>query len=398
MTRRAHNFNVCVATGLLAGAALLSASDPAATQGASGVAPPAVTVATPVVKDVTEYDEYTGRFEAVDFVEVRARVSGYLDQVAFMDGALVKKGDLLVVIDKRPYQAAVDQAEATVQSAQARVAFAQGDLERGQSLSRGGNISEQLLEQRRQTFEGAKADVMGAQAAARTARLNLGFTEIRAPISGRISRKFVSEGNLVGADMTLLTTIVSLDPIHFYFDVDERSFLAYQRVLQIGAVADPGKQKLPIVVALTDEREPIHKGVLDFVDNRVDQATGTMRARASIQNKDLLITPGLFGTIRIPGSPLHQGVLVPDEAIATDQDRRFVWVVGEDQTVSARVVRPGPRIDGYRLIRQGLKGDETIVIAGLQRVRAGAKIAPQRKELPPLRDPEMSQSAQVQGQ
>jgi RND family efflux transporter MFP subunit len=398
MTRGAHNFIACAGGVLLAGAVLLSASCPAAAQGAPGALPPAVTVAKPVVKELTEYDEYTGRFEAVDVVEVRARVSGYLDQVAFTEGALVEKGDLLVVIDKRPYQAAVDQAEAAVQSAQARVAFNQGDLERGQSLSRSGNISEQVLEQRRQTFEGSRADVMAAQAAARTAHLNLSFTEIRAPISGRISRKLVSEGNLVGADMTLLTTIVSLDPIHFYFDIDERSFLAYQRVLHIGAVADPGKQKLPILVALTDEREPTRKGVLDFIDNHVDQATGTMRARASVENKDLFITPGLFGTIRVPGSPPYQGILVPDEAIATDQDRRFVWVVGEDQTVSARVVRPGPRIDGYRLIRRGLNGEETIVVAGLQRVRAGVKITAQRKELLPVRETEMSQSAQVQGQ
>jgi RND family efflux transporter MFP subunit len=236
---------------------------------------------------------------------------------------------------------------------------------------------------------------MAAQAVARTARLNLSFTEIRAPISGRIGRKLVSEGNLVGADATLLTTIVSLDPIYFYFDVDERSFLSYQRVLQIGAVTDPGKQKLPILVGLTDEREPNRKGVLDFIDNRVDQATGTMRARASVENKDLFITPGLFGTIRVPGSPRYHGILVPDEAIATDQDRRFVWVVGDDQTVSARVVRPGPRIDGYRLIRQGLKGDETIAVAGLQRVRAGAKITAQGKELPPVREVDMSRSAQV---
>jgi RND family efflux transporter MFP subunit len=398
MVRRAYNSITCAGVVPLVVTLLLSASNAAVAQGEPGTPPAPVTVAKPVVREVIEYDEYTGRFEAVDFVEVRARVSGYLDQVAFREGTLVKKGDLLVIIDKRPYQAAVDQAEAAVQSAQARAAFTQGDLERGQSLSRSGNISEQLLEQRRQTSEGARADVMAAQALARTARLNLSFTEIRAPISGRIGRKLVSEGNLVGADATLLTTIVSLDPIYFSFDVDERSFLSYQRVLQIGAITDPGKQKLPILVGLTDEREPNRKGMLDFIDNRVDQATGTMRARASVENKDLFITPGLFGTIRVPGSPAYQGVLVPDEAIATDQDRRFVWVLGNDQTVSARVVRPGPRIDGYRLIRQGLKGDETIVVAGVQRVRAGTKITAQWKELPPVREADVSRSAQVQVQ
>ncbi len=397
MTRCARTVTAGIGALLPIMPLLLATSIPAAAQSATG-SPPPVTVATPIVKKLTEYDDYTGRFEAVDFVEVRARVSGYLDRVAFTEGALVKKGDLLFVIDKRPYQAAVDQAEAAVQAAQARVAFAQGDLERAQSLSRTGNISEQVLEQRRQTFESARADLMAAQAATRTARLNLGFTEIRAPIAGRIGRKLVSEGNLVGVDTTLLTTLVSLDTIYFSFDVDERSFLAYQRVLQIGAVAEPGSFKPPILVGLADESEPSRHGRLDFIDNRVDQATGTMRARASVENRDLFITPGLFGTIRVPGSPLYQGILVPDEAIATDQDRRFVWVVGEDQTVSARVVRPGPRIDGYRLIRQGLTGGETIVIAGLQRIRAGSKVTPQRKELPPVQEAQMSRSSQVQVQ
>ncbi|HKG84171.1 MAG TPA: efflux RND transporter periplasmic adaptor subunit [Beijerinckiaceae bacterium] len=348
-------------------------------------APPAVAVAKPIVKEVVERDDYVGRFEAVDAVEIRARVSGYLQTVSFRDGAIVKLGDPLFTIDKRPYQAALDQAEAAVTSAQARVAFAQSDYERAAALGRTGNITEQLLEQRRNTLETARGDLLGAQAAARTARLNLGFTEIHAPMAGRIGRKLISEGNLVTADQTLLTTIVSLDPIYFYFDVDERSFLAYQRTLQIGTVSDANQNRLPVRVGLTDEKEFNRKGVLDFLDNRVDQATGTMRARASIENKDLFIRPGLFGTIEVPGSPSHRGVLIPDEAIGTDQDRRIVWVVANDGTVTPRVVRPGPRIDGYRLIREGLKGDETIVISGLQRVRPGAKVTPQSQELPPVR-------------
>ena len=348
-------------------------------------APPAVTVAKPIVKEVVERDDYVGRFEAVDAVEIRARVSGYLQTVSFRDGAIVKLGDPLFTIDKRPYQAALDQAEAAVTSAQARVAFAQSDYERAAALGRTGNITEQLLEQRRNTLETARGDLLGAQAAARTARLNLGFTEIHAPMAGRIGRKLISEGNLVTADQTLLTTIVSLDPIYFYFDVDERSFLAYQRTLQIGTVSDANQNRLPVRVGLTDEKVFNRKGVLDFLDNRVDQATGTMRARASIENKDLFIRPGLFGTIEVPGSPSHRGVLIPDEAIGTDQDRRIVWVVADDGTVTPRVVRPGPRIDGYRLIREGLKGDETIVISGLQRVRPGAKVTPQAQELPPVR-------------
>jgi RND family efflux transporter MFP subunit len=348
--------------------------------------PPKVTVSKPIVKEVTEFDDYTGRFDAADLVEVRSRVAGYLDQVVFKDGTLIKKGDVLAIIDKRPYQAALDQAEAAVLSARARVAFAEKDFERAQTLSRGGSVSEQVLDQRRQTWETAKADLLSAEAAVNTARLNLGFTEIRAPISGRISRKLVSEGNLVSADTTLLTTIVSLDPIYFYFDVDERSFLKYQAVLKFSAIADAGSQKLAVGVALTNERNAAREGTLDFVDNRLDQASGTMRARAAIENKDLFLTPGLFGNIRVPGSQPYRGVLVPDEAIATDQDRRLIWVVGADDTVAARTVRLGPRIEGYRLVQDGLKGDETIVIAGLQRLRAGTKVAAQSKELPPTRE------------
>jgi membrane fusion protein, multidrug efflux system len=356
--------------------------------------PPAVTVAKPIVKDVVEQDDYTGRFDAVETVEVRSRVSGYLDQVAFKDGAIVKKGDLLYVIDKRPYQAAADQAEAAAVSAQARVAFAQSDLERAQALGRSGNITEQVLEQRRQTFETAKADLLGAQAAIRTARLNLGFTEIRAPIAGRTGRNLVSAGNLVSADATLLTTIVSLDPIYFYFDVDERSYLAYSRASQSGGRPSGRQGGYDVLVGVTDEREPTRKGRLDFVDNRVDQATGTIRGRAVVPNPDLFLTPGLFGTIRIPGSAPFRGVLVPDEAVATDQDRRIVWVIADDGTASSRLVRTGPRIDGYRLIREGLKGDETIVIAGLQRVRPGIQVSPQVKDLPPVRAGDALQTAQ----
>ncbi|HEX8664766.1 MAG TPA: efflux RND transporter periplasmic adaptor subunit [Beijerinckiaceae bacterium] len=373
--------------------------------------PPPVTVAKPVVKEVVEYDDYTGRFEAAESVDVRSRVSGYLEAVHFRDGSLVRRGDLLFVIDRRQYQASVDQARAAVASARSRVAFAQADYERAQALGRTGNITEQVLEQRRQTLDIARADQQAAEAAVRTAELNLGFSEIRAPMGGRIGRKLISEGNLVTADQTLLTTIVSLDPIYFYFDVDERSYLSYMRnaislngaqpVANDGArqpvVADVGSQLGDVLVGVSDEREPKRKARLDFTENRLDQQTGTIRARAVVPNPDLFLTPGLFGTIRIPGSPRYQGVLVPDEAVATDQDRRFVWVVAEDGTASQRTVRPGPRIDGYRLVREGLKGDESVVIAGLQRVRPGAKVTPQMKELPPSRDAPPSQArAQVQ--
>lgn len=371
-------------TGAFAGLLLVGTTAASAQAPPGQGQPPPVTVAKPVVKEVVEQDDFTGRFDAVDSVEVRARVPGALDRVAFRDGAVVKKGDLLFVIDQRSYRAAVDQAEAAVGSAQSRVNFAQSDLERAQSLNKTGNITEQLLEQRRQNFLTARSDLEGARAALTNARLNLEFTEIRAPLAGRVSRKLISEGNLVTANTTLLTTIVSLDPIYFYFDVDERSFLAYQRTMQVG-MASTQKHSIPILVGLTDEKEPTRKGVLDFVDNRFDQGTGTMRVRAAVENRDFFISPGMFGTIRVPGSRPYRGVLVPDEAIGTDQDRRIVWVVGEDGAAAQRVVRPGPRIDGYRLIREGLKGDETIVVSGLQRVRPGAKVTAQMTELPQTR-------------
>lgn len=352
---------------------------------ASAAPPPKVSVAKPVVKQVTEHDDFTGRFDAVESVEVRARVSGFLDSVAFKDGALVKKGDLLFVIDKRPYQAAVEQAEAAVTSGQSRQSFAQSDLERAQSLDKTGNITEQVLGQRRQSFLTARAEVEGAKAALATARLNLEWTEVRAPIAGRIGRKLISEGNLVAANTTLLTTIVQIDPIYFYFDIDERSYLAYQRISPDHGRSSGRVTGTDVLLGVSDEKEPARKGRLDFIDSRLDQATGTIRGRAVAPNPDLFITPGLFGSIRIPGSAPYQGVLVPDEAIGTDQSRRFVWVVAEDGTPSSRVVVPGPRIDGYRVIRKGLTGEETIVVNGLQRVRPGAKVAPEMQELPPTR-------------
>jgi RND family efflux transporter MFP subunit len=344
-----------------------------------------VTVAKPVVKTIVEYDDFTGRFEAVDSVEVRARVSGFLESVAFKDGSIVKKGDPLFKVDQRPYQAALDQNEAALVSAQARFNFAENDLERAESLRRTGNIADQLLDQRRQNFLTAKADLDRYQAAAREARLNIEFTEIKAPIGGRIGRKLISEGNLVNANQTLLTTIVSLDPIHFYFDVDERSYLAYTRTSRSSGRPSERNGGYEVPIKLTDEREPARKGQLDFLDNRVDQATGTIRGRAVVPNTDFLITPGLFGIASVPGSPPYKGILIPDEAIATDQDRRIVWAVASDGTVSAKVVRPGPRIDGYRVIREGLTGEEAIVISGLQRVRPGAKVTPQMTDLPPVR-------------
>lgn len=363
--------------------ALSLAAPVALAQGGPG-GPPPVTVAKPVVKPIVEMDEYTGRFDAVGAVEVRARVSGYLDTVHFQDGATVNQGDLLFTIDRRTYQAGFNQAQATLNSRQTELDLAKVEFERYQRLAQTGAAAAATLDQRRQTFLAAQANIAGARAALETARLNLGFTEIRAPIAGRISRKLVTEGNLVRENETLLTTIVQLDPVHFYFDIDERSYLAYQRIAKQNGGNGNGKG-LPVAVQLSDEKSFTHKGKLDFTDNRIDAATGTMRLRAVFENKDLFLTPGLFGRIAVPGSPEYQGILLPDEAILTDLDRRYVYVVGDDGAVQQRPVRLGSRTDSYRIIREGLKGDETVVINGLQRVRlGGGRVTPMPVTLPPV--------------
>lgn len=363
-------------------AAALAATPAAAQQ----PGPPPVTAAKPIVKDLIEWDEFTGRFEAVGAVDVRARVNGFLDSVHFTDGALVKQGDLLFVIDRRPYQALVNQAQATLNSVQTRFEFAKVEFERADRLVRSGTVSESRLDERRQQYLSSQADVNGARAALDQARLDLGFTEIRAPIAGRISRKLITEGNLVRANETLLTTLVGVDPIYFYFDVDERSFLSYMRLARDGSRSSAGGNGNEVFIALSDEKDFTHKGVMDFIDNRLDSASGTMRGRARVDNGGGMFIPGLFGRIRVPGSPTYKAVLIPDEAIGADLDRRFVYVVAEDGSLSQKVVRLGSRQDGYRIIRQGLTGNETIIISGLQRIRFGAgKVTPQVTTLTPVR-------------
>ncbi len=363
---------LCLSTGALA-----QAAPPPA---------PSVTVAKPVVKEITEWDDFIGRFEAINQVDIRSRVPGYLDKVHFRDGSMVEAGALLFTIDQRPYQAALEQAEATVASAQVSVDFTSNDLERAESLRRTGNISDQLLDQRRSTYRTARAELDRAQAALRQAKLEMEFTSIKAPIAGRISRKLVSEGNLINANQTVLTNIVSLDPIHFYFDVDERSYLAYSRQASGGTQTSTETAPNKVQLTMTDEGAARRDGRLDFLDNRLDAASGTIRARAIFDNKDLFLKPGLFGRISLSGSNPYKGVLIPDEAVGNDQDRRIVYVVADDNTVSLRAVRPGPKIDGYRVIRSGLSGDENVVINGIVRVRPGIKVAPQPTVLPPVRE------------
>ncbi len=358
---------------------------PQARAQAPGGPPPKVTVAKPVVREIIEQDQYTGRFDPIEFVEVRARVTGYLEKINFMDGATVKKGDVLFIIDRRPYKAALEQAQASLTSAKARLSFSQTDLERAQTLSKGGNISEQVTDQRRQASQTAQADVDSAEAALRNAQLNYDFSEVKSPINGRISQRLVTEGNIVITDQTMLTTIVSLDPIYFSFTVDEKSFLKYQGSLGIGMGQTQRGKGVPILISLSGEAKPTRKGTLDFVDNRVDTSTGTILLRATVENADGFIKPGLFGIVSMPATKPFQGVLIPDEAVAANQDKRIVYIVGEDGTVTSRDVKLGPKVDGYRVIRDGLKGDETIVVNGTSRVRPGAKVTAESTTLPPTK-------------
>lgn len=347
--------------------------------------PPQVSVAQPVVKDVVEDDEFVGRFEAVSEVEVRARVGGYLESILFDDGQIVEEGDLLFTIDPRPFETTLGQAQAELDSAQAELNFTRSDLARAEQLVQRGNISRQAVDERREGFLGAQARVAAAEAALERARLDLEYTQIRAPLSGRIDRNYISEGNLVEENDTVLTSIVSIDPMYFYFDIDERSFLAYARdARERGANLQEGGGGLEVTVRLSDSREAPVNGRMNFAENRVDPDSGTMRVRAVVPNPGLVLQPGLFGVVSVPGSLPYLGILLPDEAIASDQNRRIVYVVGEENVVTPREVRPGPRIDGYRVIREGLTGEETIVVNGLIRVRPGVTISPQAVELPPV--------------
>ncbi|KOF18201.1 hemolysin secretion protein D [Ensifer adhaerens] len=345
---------------------------------------PTVTAAKPVVRDVIDSDEFIGRFEAVDEVAIRARVGGYLDEVNFTDGALVKKGDKLFVIDQRPYRTALSQAEATLESARSSLAFAETQFKRTESLTGTGTLSVSTLDDHRRELLSAQASVRGAEAAVERAKLDLDYTTISAPLTGRVDRRLISTGNLVQADQTVLTTIVSLDPIDFYFDVDERRLLSYARVArERGSALQEGGGALDVMVTIADANEAPFKGKLDFAENRLDQASGTMRVRARFDNPNFVLQPGLFGRAELEGSNTYKAVLVPDEAIGADQNERIVYEVREDGTVATKPVRLGPKLHGYRVIRSGMTGDETIVVNGLMRARPGTKVKPELVELPP---------------
>jgi RND family efflux transporter MFP subunit len=345
---------------------------------------PKVTVSQPVVREIMEWDEYTGRLEATETVEVRARVSGYLQSIHFKDGAIVKKGDLLFVIDPRPYQAELDRVTAELQLAQARLELAKSDYARAQKLLQFRAISQEEADTRAATERQAQESVDAARAAVKAAKLNVEFTRVTAPITGRISRKLVTEGNLINggtAESTLLTTIVSMDPIYVYFEADERSYLKYVRLSKNGKGPSSHEGRNPVYLALADEKGFPRKGYIDFVDNRLDSKTGTMTGRAVFPNSDLTLTPGLFGRIRVEGSNKHQALLVPDEAIGSDQAQKFLLVLNGNNTVESRVVQLGPLLHGFRVIREGLKRDDWFITSGVQRARTGVEVSPEKRDI-----------------
>jgi multidrug efflux system membrane fusion protein len=345
--------------------------------------PPAVTVALPLQKQITEWDEYTGRFVAVDTVEVRARVSGFIDSIHFKDGQLVNRGDLLFVIDPRPYRIAVEQAKAEVERAQARLQIAAADVERALPLAKSQTLTQREIETRQSTQREAAGAVSSLEAALKQAELNLEWTDVRAPLAGRISDRRVDRGNLVTggpSGATLLTTIVSIAPIHFAFDGSEADFLRYQRLAAAGGRKSSRDAQNPVSVRLADETEYRHVGRMDFVDNVLNPKTGTIRGRAIFDNKDGWLTPGYFGRLRLYGGE-SDALLVPDNAIASDQASKIVFTVADDGTVGVKRIEIGPIVDGLRVVRAGLAPTDRIVIDGLQRARPGQKVTPEQGKI-----------------
>jgi RND family efflux transporter MFP subunit len=349
--------------------------------------PPAVTVAKPTKQTVTDYDEYVGRFVSVDMVEMRARVSGYLEKIGFQDGQLVKQGDLLFTIDRRPFETTVAQTKAQLAQARANLAFAESDLARGAQLVRDKTITEQTFDQRTQAKRVAEASVQAQEAAVRQAELDLQFTELKAPVAGRIGDRRVSPGNLVtggtGGTTTLLATIVSIDPMRFEFTFDEASYLRYERIA--GASTDDASRSkgLKVLLRLIDEADFTHEGTVDFVDNVIDRSSGTIRGRAQIPNPKGLFTPGMFARVRVPGSVPYEALLVPDVAIASEQVRKYVLVVGDDNMAKQKYVTLGQLAGNLRIIKDGLSADDKVIVNGLARIRPNTKVTPQQQGAQP---------------
>ena len=366
--KRSRNFSrPAVAVG-----ALLLAGCGRAVTAATPPPPPSVTVAAAEQRQITEWDEFMGRLEAVESVEIRPRVSGYIERVVFVAGKEVRKGDVLFQIDPRPYQAEVARAEAELAQAHSAAALAARSLERSKQLADGDAISREELDNRTGASERGAASVRAAQAAVATARLNLEWTRVRSPIAGRVGRAEVTAGNLVQAgSASRLTTVVSLDPIYASFDADERSYLKYAA----RGGGGPRDHRTRILLGTASEGSAFpHEGYVDFFDNQLDPRSGTVRARAVFANKDHLFAPGLFARLKLVGSAAYQATVVSDRAVGTDQDKKFVLVVKPDSTIEYRPVQLGRLVDGYRVVASGINPGENVVINGLQRVRPGMRV------------------------
>ena len=375
--------STAVALALAAAMTLTGCGSNAAAQAAAAPPPPQVDVAQVVAKQVTEFDEFTGRFEAVERVEIRPRVSGYISARNFSEGSEVKKGDVLFVIDPRPYEATFKHAKAQLDQAHSQAVLAKSERERATKLLQSHAISQEEYDSRAASLEQADANVEAAQAALDSAALDLSFTRVTAPISGKISRALVTEGNLVASGQTLLTTLVSLDPIYVRFDGDEQAYLKYIKIAREAVAAkekgnEAGTTGSPVMVGLANEAGYPHTGVMVFVDNELDATTGTIRGRAKLDNHDRAFTPGLFARVKLMGSNQYNALLINDSAVGTDQTVRYVLVVGAGNKVEYRPVKLGPIIDGLRVVTDGLKAGETIVVSGLQRVRPGTPVTPAR--------------------
>ena len=342
-------------------------------------APPAVTVAPVLERDVAEWDEFSGRLEAVDQVDIRPRVSGYIKRVTFTDGREVRKGEVLFEIDPRPYQADLDRAQAQLEQARTAAELAEREVGRAERLVKVQAISREEFDSRTSAQANGVAAVRAAEAAVETARLNLGWTRVRSPIAGRVSRADVTEGNLVQAappDATLLTTVVSLDSVYLYFDSDEQTYLRYSGRAAAAGTRGWRDARFPVYLGLANEDGFPHAGRLDFVDNRIDPASGTIRTRAIFSNRDRRFTPGLFARVKLVGGQHEPTLLVRDAAIGTDQDRKFVLVLGKGDSLEYRPVEIGRLADGLRTVQKGVAAGDKVVVNGLMRVRPGVKVTP----------------------
>jgi membrane fusion protein, multidrug efflux system len=381
LSRASHPSRIPLVPALLLSALLAACGGGGGSEQAHQMPPTDVSVSTVVQKQVADWDEYVGRVEAIDSVELRPRVAGYLDAVHFKEGGVVAKGDLLFTIDDREYRAAVTAARADVARARSRVKWADTELARSQALIEARAVSKGDLDQRQNEQAQAEADYLAAQARLQQAELNLGFTRIESPIDGRIGAAMVKPGNLVAPGETLLSTVMSMDPVHVVFEGDERAYLRYQQMARDGDRQSSRDAANPVEVALSDEPTFAHRGQMDFVDNTLNPATGTIRGRAVLPNPDGVFTPGLFARVRLIGSAPREALLIHDQAVLTDQDRKYVWVVGQGNIAQRKDVMLGKSVDGLRVVEEGLAAGDKVLVNGVRKIFfPGQSLAP--REVP----------------